>query len=130
MRRGDPSRKRRLLPAGRLFFGVAGDCRPLTNRNEPRLNPLDVVWHLCNLFLPAWVVAGLMAGALKLLWRERARGMSWRQLTWWGAAGGSMAAVFAMLLLGRDGSMVGYGLILLGVTIPQWGLTWRTSPNS
>ncbi|SEL70062.1 hypothetical protein SAMN05216359_11450 [Roseateles sp. YR242] len=94
------------------------------------MNPLDVVWHLCNLFIPAWAVAVLMALALKLLWRERARGMAWSSLALWGAAGGSMAALFAVLIFGRDGSMAGYGLILLGVTIPQWGLTWQKSPNS
>ncbi|ALV05565.1 hypothetical protein [Roseateles depolymerans] len=94
------------------------------------MNSLDVVWHLCNLFLPAWVVAALMAGALKLLWRDRARGMTWAQLALWGAAGGSMATVFAVLLIGRDGSMAGYAAILVGVTLPQWGLTWRASPNS
>ncbi|WAC73139.1 hypothetical protein OU995_27185 [Roseateles sp. SL47] len=94
------------------------------------MNPLDVVWHLCNLFLPAWAVAALMAGALKLLWRERARGIRWAHLALWGAAGGSMATVFAVLLIGRDGSMGGYAAILAGVTLPQWGLTWRTSPNS
>lgn len=98
--------------------------------NGSLLNFLDVVWHLCNLFLPAWVVAALMAGALKLLWRDRARGMTWAQLALWGAAGGSMAAVFAVLLIGRDGSMAGYAAILLGVTLPQWGLTWRASPHS
>lgn len=89
------------------------------------MTPLDAVWHLSNLFLPAWGVALLMATSIKLLWRKSSSGLTWRQLALWGAAGGSMGAVAAMMLLGRDGTMAGYGLVLLGVTLPQWGLTYR-----
>lgn len=89
------------------------------------MNFLDAFWHFGNLFLPAWVVAALMAVSVKALWREASNGLTWRQLTLWGGIGGSMGTLAALLLLGRDGSMIGYGLMLVGVTLPQWGLSFR-----
>lgn len=89
------------------------------------LSPLDAIWHLSNLFLPAWGVAALMALVVKVIWRKDASQLSWRTLLLWGGAGGSMATVLAVIALGRDGSMAGYGLMVLGVTLPLWGLTLR-----
>ena len=87
-----------------------------------RLSPIDAFWHLSNLFAPAWTVAALMALFIKLLWRRQMKTMAWRRLALWGAVGGSLAALVALALLGRDGKMLGYGLMLLGISLPQWWL--------
>ena len=82
------------------------------------MNPLDAFWHFANFFAPAWFVAALLALFSKLLWRQA----SWQRLALWGGIGGSLGLLAALVLLGRDGKMLGYGLMLLGVALPQWGL--------
>lgn len=102
------------------------------HRSRPRavppvhtiLSALDLFWHLCNFLAPAWVVAALMAGALKLLWRQEVRHRGWRQLWLWGGLGGSLGLLGALMLLGRDGRMAGYGLMILAIALPQWALAW------
>ncbi len=84
------------------------------------MTPLDALWHIANLFLPAWSVAALLALAAKLLWRRDLKGLSWRRLALWGAAGGSIAVIAALALTGHDGKMLGYALMLVGISVPQW----------
>jgi hypothetical protein len=89
------------------------------------LSPLDAFWHLANLFAPAWGVALLVAALAKLLWRRELKAIAWRRLSLWGAAGGSLAVVAALVLLGHDGRMAGYALMLVGISVPQWWLMIR-----
>ena len=86
------------------------------------LSPIDAFWHLSNLFAPAWIVAALMALLIKLLWRREFRTLAWRRLALWGSAGGSLAVIVALAWLGHDGKMLGYGLMLVGISVPQWWL--------
>lgn len=89
------------------------------------MNLLDVVWHLGNFLAPAWFVAALMALGLKLLWRRELKALAWRHLALWGALGGCLGLVGALLLLGRDGKMLGYGLMIVCIALPQWGLSLK-----
>lgn len=89
------------------------------------MNLLDVVWHLGNFLAPAWFVAALTAFGLKLLWRRELKTLAWRRLALWGALGGCLGLVAALLLLGRDGKMLGYALMIVAIALPQWGLTLR-----
>ncbi|MFY7864488.1 hypothetical protein [Roseateles sp.] len=89
------------------------------------MSPLDAFWHLSNLFAPAWLVAALMAAGAKLLWRRELKARRWQDLTLWGGIGGSLGVIAALLLLGRDGKMAGYGLMLLGISLPQCYLSLR-----
>ena len=86
------------------------------------MSPLDALWHVANLFAPAWGLAALLAGAIKLAWRREAKTLRWLRLWGWGAAGGAAAVVISLVLLGRDGKMAGYALLVLGVALPQWWL--------
>jgi hypothetical protein len=83
---------------------------------------LDTLWHLANLFAPAWGLAALLAAAIKLLWWREAKPLRWLRLWGWGTVGGVVAVVASLLLLGRDGHMAGYALLVLGVALPQWWL--------
>ena len=58
---------------------------------------------------------GLGLGTLALL-------LSGSGLALWGGVGGSLGLLAALVLLGRDGKMLGYGLMLLVVALPQWAL--------
>lgn len=89
------------------------------------MSPLDAFWHLSNFFVPAWAVAGLVAALAKLLWRRELKSLAWRRLALWGAVGGSLALIAALLVLGQDGKMLGYGLMLLGISASQWWLMLR-----
>ncbi|MDY0744446.1 hypothetical protein SNE35_08005 [Paucibacter sp. R3-3] len=89
------------------------------------MTPLDAFWHIANLFAPAWVVAALLALTAKLLWRRDLKSLTWRRLAVWGAAGGSVAVIAALVLTGHDGKMIGYALMLVGVSLPQWLLMSR-----
>ena len=84
------------------------------------MSPLDAFWHIANLFASAWGLAALLAVAIKGLWRREAKSLGWKKLWAWGAAGGSAAVVISLVLLGRDGKMAGYALLVLGVALPQW----------
>lgn len=86
------------------------------------MSPLDAFWHVANLFAPAWIVAALVAGAAKLLWRRPLKSLSWLKLFLWGAGGGSLAVIMALVLTSHDGKMIGYGLMLVGISLPQWWL--------
>ncbi|WP_273595089.1 hypothetical protein [Roseateles koreensis] len=89
------------------------------------MSPLDAFLHLANFFAPAWSVAALLALFAKLLWRQALQSQPWSQLLFWGGLGGSLGALAALVLLGHDGKMLGYGLMLLGVSLPQWWLTLK-----
>ncbi|MDT9001132.1 hypothetical protein RQP53_17775 [Paucibacter sp. APW11] len=89
------------------------------------MTALDAFWHLANFLAPAWVVSALLALLHKLIWRRELKAMAWRRLALWGGLGGTLALVLALLLLGHDGKMAGYALLLLGVVLPQWALTLK-----
>ncbi len=86
------------------------------------MSPLDAFWHIANLFAPAWGLAALLAVAIKGLWRREAKSLGWRKLWGWGSAGGALAVIVSLVLLGRDGRMAGYALLVFGVALPQWYL--------
>lgn len=89
------------------------------------MSPLDALWHFINLLAPAWIVAALMAMGLKLLWRRELKNLSWQRLALWGGMGGSIGILAALWLLGRDGKVMGYGLMVLAISLPQWFLSLR-----
>ena len=55
---------------------------------------------------PAYWLAALLAGAIKLAWRREAKTLRWLRLWGWGAAGGAAAVVISVVLLGRDGKLI------------------------
>ncbi len=103
-------------------FSCSHRCHPPL---EHKVNFLDVLWHLANFLAPACTVAALQAGACKLLWRRQLAPHSWARLTAFSALGGGLAAVLALVWTGHDGKMLGYGLLLLGTSLPLWWLMLR-----
>jgi len=84
------------------------------------MSPLDMLWHVLNLFLPALGV-GLLAPALaKLVWRRALKGVRYARLATWCAAAAALSLFASLLLLGRDGRIVGY----LALVVASAGALW------
>ncbi len=84
------------------------------------MNFLDGVWHLCNFFAPAVVVALLATAGVKLLWRRELRQLPWIPLAGVGAASGSLALVLGLVVSGRDGRMLTYAAMCLACALALW----------
>lgn len=86
------------------------------------MGPLDALWHLLNLFLPALGTGALAASGAKLLWRRELAAVSWRALAGLAAAGGALVTVAGLVVFGRDGRMATYGAMVLVIALTLW---WR-----
>lgn len=81
------------------------------------MRPLDALWHLFNLFLPA-LGMGLIAPSLaKLVWRQALRGVSWLRLALWCGGLTALCLVGGLLLLGRDGKMATYAAAVISTAL-------------
>jgi hypothetical protein len=87
------------------------------------------LWHVLNFFAPALGVALISATLAKLLWRRELKKTSWRRLASWAVAANAMALTAALLLLGRDGTMLGYGAMLLACSLALWWAGWHPAPR-
>lgn len=84
------------------------------------MGPLDALWHLLNLLLPA-VGLGLIAASLaKLLWRTALAKVSWRRLAGWACAAAGLALLAGLVLTGRDGRMSTYAAMVLSSAGALW----------
>ena len=81
------------------------------------LSPIDAFWHLLGLFMPAWLTGALAAAGAKLLWRGELRGVRWTRLTLWAGGAGSLVLLGGLVLLGRDGRMLSYALMVLAAAL-------------
>lgn len=85
------------------------------------MGPVDVFWHLCNLFAVSVLFGGLSAGGAKLLWRRELAGMAWHRLAARVAASAMVVTLAGLALFGRDGRMATYGLMVLaGASVLGW----------
>jgi hypothetical protein len=84
------------------------------------MSPLDALWHLLGLFMPAVGTGLLAAGAAKLLWRAELGRIGWLRLARWPVAAGALALLAGLVVFGRDGRMATYGLMLLACALALW----------
>ena len=86
------------------------------------MGPLDVLWHVGNLFLPALALGALAAGLAKLVWRRELAAVAWQHLA--GPASAACAAVVlaGLVLGGRDGKMATYAAMVAACALTLW---WR-----
>ena len=88
---------------------------------------LEVLLHLANFVAPALCLALVLPLLGRLLMRRQ---VAW--LPWWGQVLlnfvlGVAASVAALAWLGHDGTMLGYGLLVLALGTSQWFMVrgWR-----
>jgi len=84
------------------------------------MGPLDALWHLLNLLLPAAGLGAIAAALSKLLWRAALRGVAWRRLAAWASVAAGMALVAGLVLTGRDGRMATYAAMVLASAGALW----------
>lgn len=90
-----------------------------------KLSPLDALWHILNFFAPALGVGLISTGLAKLLWRREFNSTTWRRLAAWTTAASALALIASLALLGRDGTMLGYGVMLLACSLALWWVGLR-----
>jgi hypothetical protein len=77
---------------------------------------IDLFWHLANLFAVPLLLATIAAGGARwLFWRRQLAAVPAHRLLLATCGAAMLAAVAALPLFGRDGSMAGYGLMVLAV---------------
>jgi hypothetical protein len=104
--------------AGPGGFPQASD-RPNPDRNLA-MGPLDAIWHLINLVLPALGVGLFAAGLAKLLWRRELKGVAWGRLALAGGLAAALCLMAGLLVLGRDGRMVTYAGVVFSTALALW----------
>ena len=86
------------------------------------MGPLDALWHLTNLFVPALGLAVLAAAFAKLLWRRELVAVSWARLAGPACAAAALVTLAGLVLFGRDGKMATYGAMVAACAVTLW---WR-----
>ncbi len=86
------------------------------------MGPLDAVWHLVNLFMPALMLGALTAALAKLLWRRELASVAWRRLATAAALASAVVVVLGLVVFGRDGRMATYAGMVLATAGALW---WR-----
>jgi hypothetical protein len=84
------------------------------------MGPLDALWHFLALFFPALATGVIAAGAAKWLWRRELTHISWRRLSAWPSAAGSLVLLGGLLVSGRDGRMSTYALMVAAAALALW----------
>jgi hypothetical protein len=89
------------------------------------MGPLDAIWHLVNLLLPAAGLGLIAASLAKLLWRKALAQVSWRRLVGWACGGACLALLAGLVLTGRDGRMSTYAAMVLCSAGALWWAGFR-----
>jgi hypothetical protein len=86
------------------------------------MGPLDALWHLANLFVPAAMLGALASALAKLVWRRELAAVHWRRLAGPASAACAAATLAGLVLLGRDGKLATYALMVVACAFTLW---WR-----
>ena len=84
------------------------------------MGPLDALWHVANLFVPALALGALAAGLTKLLWRRELAAVPWKRLAGPACAACAAVTLAGLALLGRDGRMATYAAMVLACALTLW----------
>jgi hypothetical protein len=88
------------------------------------MGPLDALFHLGNLFVPAIALGALAAALAKLLWRRELAAVSWRRMAVPAGLASAAVTLAGLLLLGRDGKMATYAAMVAACALTLWWRGW------
>jgi hypothetical protein len=77
-------------------------------------------WHLANSLAPALGLGMLAAALAKLVWRQRLRTNPYRRLASWSCGAALACSVSNLVLMERDGQMLGYAALTLAAATGLW----------
>jgi len=86
------------------------------------VGPLDAIWHVLNLIVPALGVGMLSAAGAKLLWRRELAGRRWRVLARDASLACAVVLVAGLVVFGHDGKLATYGAMVVVCALTLW---WR-----
>jgi hypothetical protein len=86
------------------------------------MGPVDALWHLLGLFTMAAFTGVLSAALAKVLWRRELAAVRLPRLATLTVLAGCVVSAISLALTGRDGSMAGYGALVLANALTLW---WR-----
>lgn len=86
------------------------------------MGPLDALWHVSNLFIPALGLGALAAGLAKLVWRRELATVGWTRLAGPACAACAAVVLAGLVLLGSDGRMLTYATMVVACAVTLW---WR-----
>jgi hypothetical protein len=84
------------------------------------MGPLDVIWHVSNLFIPALLLGAVSAGAVKLVWWRELAAVRWLRLAGPAAAASACMVLAGLVFFGRDGRMATYSAMVLACALTLW----------
>lgn len=84
------------------------------------MSPIDLFWHLANGLAPALSLGLLSAALAKLVWRQRLRSNPYLRLAAWSCSAALACSVLNLVLMDRDGLMLGYGFLTLATAAGLW----------
>ena len=84
------------------------------------MGPLDALWHLANLFVPALALGALAAALAKLLWRRDLAAVPWKRLAGPACVACAAVTLAGLALLGRDGRMATYTTMVVACALTLW----------
>jgi hypothetical protein len=84
------------------------------------LDFLGALWHLLNFLAPPAFIGLVASAAARLLWRRDLAGVSVLRLWAWSSGLALVAALVALVVLGRDGKIVNYSAMVLACAAGLW----------
>ena len=86
------------------------------------MGPLDAIWHLGNLFLPAFGLGMIAAALAKLAWWRDLRHIAWARLALPAVIASAAVLLAGFFVFGRDGRMATYAGMVVACALTLW---WR-----
>lgn len=86
------------------------------------MDPLQALWHVANLFVPALATGAVAAALAKVAWRRELATVAWRRLALPAAAACAVVVLAGLIVFGRDGRMATYAAMVAVCAAVLW---WR-----
>ena len=81
---------------------------------------IEALRHCAAFFAPALGIGLISAALAKWLWRHDLNPTTWSRLAAWTTAAAALTSVGGLLVVGRDGSMGTYAVMVLASALALW----------